>query len=44
MQPVVACGVQGCHADEDLRQVERDGRQRVLCPAHARRFVRGDDR
>jgi len=34
-----ACGATGCHTDEDLRRVTKDGRRRVLCPDHARDFL-----
>lgn len=37
-----ACGALGCHADEDLRRVDCDGRERVLCPDHARDFLDTD--
>lgn len=35
------CGAIGCHETKHLRRVERDGQVRVLCPEHARDFLRG---
>jgi len=35
------CVALGCRAEDDLRHVEIEGlASRVLCPDHARRFVR----
>ena len=37
-----ACGALGCRRTEELRRViHDDGRERVLCPTHARYFVGG---
>lgn len=37
-----ACGALGCRRTENLRRVTNNGRERVLCPNHARYFVEVD--